>query len=1286
MARRRRSRAKKQPTPDPADVLQGRVGIRPEELFALIHRANPTGRELPEAAEARRYAQKAQLQSLLVRRFGDEHLVVKPTDDDNVVSLVHRSGDRDACHAVVSELDAESRSWVRRQLDLATGEAPSEPVEPVRARSGAEPARELPADDASAATVGELLRRAREAMSEFDYEAAEKHLVRAFERSYGALEASIPLLDLWVGVLGMDAQALELERRLAAAPAEDPGVRTLLALAAARSGECERALRLVKGITLASAAEVWAALTAQAIRAGDADAAQRYLEKIGAHEPTHPEIPSLSQELAELRAAGRGPAEKTLEQRCRDAGCLAVENEARELAHRWPESEVARRILREIAAQRRAETIASALAAAEKARAADDFAAAARHFRTALDAGCERPDLPELIAACQARERQREEETQIAAIVDRLRSDDPKGALLAYLAMPESLRKQARQALDHPAPGWLEELGAPRSGSKAHAAVAAVVALAEAQDRLRQGDPQAALDELEPHAAMLAEVDDARRCLRQAGSQVRARRSSAARAVLAAARKALDDGDIEGAGKLLDEIRRGDLGTADREQAVSLLTRIRNANADRENESAYQRHLAADDLLGALELVRQLAETAAGADHGDGTGPTRWQARCTELGARLRAAWRIEENRDPLPLAEVDDVEPWDSQETPQVWLDDDGREMILATAWDRWLFLRVVDVTTATVVSRVSLRTPEELGAPEMVCRDHDRVRLVSEDGHLLELTRCGWEIVRYRSLRELIRDDAVIEYATLLPDTPYFWVESRARTRHEWTISVVDVRTWRLGRRHHGEWIMPVLTSGEPQVVFPETNHGARVFSARGRPKRDLGLPRDSNVLAAAVSPDGSGIWSVAEREFGHGDEAADGERLADGEHAMRVELWAEDGLVTVLAGAQLEAAHPMATALDQGICFILVDVGDSERELRAFTAAPSGVRELYRTPVPAGAVLVQDRHARRALAVALVEGSFRIAPLGPEPPPSGFLGNPMRDSTTDRLPRWNFPWMCGRPSEEENAIVLTHCARLRSSTPEEAIRRYERQDADDPDHGVFLCFALRKEAHGTDWRGLARRIAHRHPEHAGAAVLVAEEDADAEHWEEVHDRLAGIDPEPLGDSRASHYYHLLGLAYLHLDRPAEALAAFEKGAAYEDRCFFDSLIDLVRPFSDPPAPEEWGPDQPLVRQVVGAMRVADRALAAGELEAARAALDRSAIYRAKELFSTARLADVYLRIRVAPSDRFRKRQALALYCYVYSGEEIGPRKLDVLGLGWEKSRLKEIAERAHAWLDRE
>jgi hypothetical protein len=122
---------------DAQDVLAGRVRPTAVELLDLIHRVNPTGRDLPAREAELRYAQKARLQSLLLRSFAGEIAVVPDPEREGTVSLVHRGRGRDACHAVIAELDEDARAWVQLQVDLGPhpDEAPS-PAVPAARPSG----------------------------------------------------------------------------------------------------------------------------------------------------------------------------------------------------------------------------------------------------------------------------------------------------------------------------------------------------------------------------------------------------------------------------------------------------------------------------------------------------------------------------------------------------------------------------------------------------------------------------------------------------------------------------------------------------------------------------------------------------------------------------------------------------------------------------------------------------------------------------------------------------------------------------------------------------------------------------------------------------------------------------------------------------------------------------------------------------------------------------------------------------------------------------------------------
>ncbi len=178
------------PRLDPEDILAGRVKVTAGELLDLIHRVNPTGRDLPAREEALRYAQKSRLQSLLVRRFGPELTIEPDLAHEGTVSIAHRGQGRDGCHAVLDALDEDARSWVRRALDLG----PPSSVSPPPAAITVPPPSELSPPSAEA-TPDSLVRRADRAIDSYDYERARAKLAQAVEASSGARGPAEALLD-----------------------------------------------------------------------------------------------------------------------------------------------------------------------------------------------------------------------------------------------------------------------------------------------------------------------------------------------------------------------------------------------------------------------------------------------------------------------------------------------------------------------------------------------------------------------------------------------------------------------------------------------------------------------------------------------------------------------------------------------------------------------------------------------------------------------------------------------------------------------------------------------------------------------------------------------------------------------------------------------------------------------------------------------------------------------------------------------------------------------------------
>ncbi len=1338
MARKRRAKIRKRQLPDPDDLLEGRIQARVEDVFDLIHEINPTRHKLPAAETARRYQLKSRLQSLLIRRFGDQHLAVV-REPGGAVSLDHVSGARDACHTVISELEPDARAWVRRRIDQQAAPAESEPAAGrVSGATNVRPCHEPGLGDAGdpPASADQLVARGVRAIRDFDYETAEQQLALALERSGGAARAARPLLELLVATLGLDREALELEPRLSADAHRQPAVLALLALAAARSGDSDRALRLLDGADAARTVDVYVALAEQAIRDRDRQATERYLETILERNPGHSRIPHLRDEIATLRAEKHRPAEEAVLERYRREGVLAAENEARALLERWPESRGALRVVREAAEIHRCSAITRDLERGRRALDEERFEQAARHFRRARDAGSDRPDLPDLLAQAERRGRQRREAALLSSVLERFEAGERSAALLAYLALSRPLRARLRHRLDDPGLEWLDILsssllgkttGAPSSGPRAQAAVTAILALEQAVAALAGGDATTALDQLAPHLKTLKGLSQARIVHDQAATALATERRELALAALDAACRALDEARLDDATRRLADVEVGVLHPRERAATDRLRRRLDHARTVALLGAELERREAGGDLLGAIGHARELQQLAASEDERDG-----WRRKLAELQQCLQATWRVEvvatagsdaaESDTGAEHGELDDVPAPAARELPSVWLDAGTGELVLANAWGRWLFLRLVDLERNAVVTRVSLRTPEPLGIPLSISHEGDRLWLLDSAGAVLEIERRTWEIRSWRTLTAMLPERTELRCASRVypgrrpggrlteqrdPPAggapPEAWLELGSDLQlEECTAAVVDLHAWRLGREVTRSWPLPIIGLSEPCVVTAPLLGGGRLHAAHGAQVPGGLLPLGGRLRSAAAAPDGVGLL-ITDFRGPRGDPEEEAfidhyfpRLIKNGGEGLFL-LWVEPDpgakAYRLRASLKLESsgdgAYPIATDVDRGLSFVLIDSESRQpAQLLAFRDAPA-FEQLYRVAVPPDTQLIQDRLGRRVVAVAATVTTLDILPLGPEAPRLESW-NEGSTSADERLPITLPPFKCDpHPAAIDGPHLSDTALKLfRGLEVEEFLRQVNPDDPEDMARLQALTFFTLHTANDAEKqkiKPLLTALAEM-PRRSEGAFLAACQMVKLEDWEAVLKTLKQARPRTFSGPGTRHYYHMLGIVRLHLGDAKAAHAAFKNGLRHPGSCRLEPLIELTQPMAGVPRPAAWDRRQPLVRQLLGAIRIADRALAAGDLEAARAAVRRPAVWRGEELQSLARMTRIFLDTPTpSPRERFFKRHALALFRVLHRDGRMSRRWQILLpGLTWEEDRLDDLAERAGAWLE--
>lgn len=1254
---------------DPEDVLAGRAKVSVTQLLDLIHWVNPTGRERGAREAELRYAQKSRLQSLLIRRFGDELSAVPDPTHEGTVSIVHRDHGRDGCHAVVDTLDEDARAWVRLQLDLGppSSQAPASPsLAPRPSGRGSPPADEEGAPSSTGASPESLQRHADDAVESYDFERARRYLERAVAQSDGAAEPAAALLALLVETLGDDAGALALEPSLSRAALAHADVRALLALAAARSGQPGQATDLLRGANPQRTAEVSAALAARAIEAGDVDQAAAHLADLRKRAPSHRAIVALADEITRMRAAARGPLETELSALVAAGQADEAERKAAEVLSRWPESEAARRVVR---------------AAEERRRQASQAAEhRARELEAALHA--------------------QREALQVEQVQAQLAAPDLRGGLLAWLDLEPALRRRVGETGAAELCRWLDLTPTRLMPS---VRVEAVLAVLVAKQRLTS-DPRGAIDALAAHEAALERVPEAKRIAREAHAQLAAEGTARAREEVLAARRDLSGGDAASAIARLDASLRSDLGDAlraeaeaMRAEAARILThdnRVAEVARLRRTGHLFEARALADELL--AEVPRATEPEAA-----PDPERARWEQERRDIQAEIQRAFRVEIDNEPFPFGDEEIPDATQTMMEAPVWLTDDGRTLVLAEGQRDRVWIQLVDVPSRMVRAQMVLRTPEPVESVVFHVLGN-MAWLTSTRGSLLAIDVERFTVELFRPAREIVPPGQHAGGVAIAADRGaamlrYYWIQPADKDGYACPVQVIDLETRRVVReipeviRLAG---LPGLREARVACFKPA---GLVLHEERGVPVRGGRFPRITvAVVLATVHPSGEGLvgagkidstpWQV-ERAPAQGSRRK--KRPGTSSDPDRTIM----GLVNLTADGQARATWTvdvgdgsligLASARDTGLLSVMLIQSDYTWVLMALRPAGDTFELLHRTEVPGFTVIVRDADARHMFVYSA--SPLCLVPLGPTAPdvprvtakPSPWISDvtdapACLGSAGARAEHYR---SVGEPAEDLTLDVIAAASRtLQREGKVEALAERARALAD---HGP---------AADTEAQRLREWLAVRHPAHPRVCLLRADAAARAGRWDEVRRALAPCTSDSFADDEdhAQHFSHLLALTALHAGEVDEAKRHLTEVSNHRGSCRLDGLTALLRPAPDPlraPPTEE----PLLLSQLVWAIHAADARLAAGDPEGALAALDPQRFDTSDELQVLARRAEAWLALSPPGGRRrFAKIMSLARLLEAHHDEE--SPELPVPGAMWDRSRRDELVRRAAAWLEQQ
>jgi hypothetical protein len=1261
---------------DPEDVLSDRVKPTAAELLQLIHRENPTGRELPAREAEIRYARKARLQSLLVRRFADELDVAADPALPGTISLRHRGHGRDACHAVLAALDDDARSWAQRELDLAAPATTDVPVSAARpsARSAATEAGD---DDA---TPEEMARLAEAAVASYDYERARDLLGRAVDATGGASTPAAALLALLVDTLGDDAGALAIEARLAREALADGKVRGPLALAAARSGQEERALRMARGLEDAPVAAIFTALATSALTAGHVERAAAHVEQARRHDPTSPGVTTTAGEIAKARAKECGPAEAEIAAFLEAGRDIDAEKRAREVLARWPESAPARRALRDIEERRRAAESARLSAEAEELVACGDAPAALARLAlaSAVAHGAARDAIERRARDIEAAARARREMDRVDHVIQTLDAADLREGLSAYTALDEALRARVRARSSRQELAWIDRMAGVHRRDRT--GVDAAIAIAEARAALAL-DPEAAIALLKPHKAALEGVPEARRIAREAAAEVRALRLARTRAAVDAARAELAAGHADEALARLGTVNLRELSEEERAE-VTAIEAAATRSIDRGWRGDEARRLrAAERLFEAHALAEELA-----ASTDDAHQRAQWDRERDEIRVEIQRRFQVEVDDEPRSPEELGRFRPYADSSDLAWLLTSDGRGIVFARAFERWVIVRVLERATMRVRPTVLLRTPEPLVRVQAMVSG-PTLWLTGERGALVEIAMDRWEVRDFRAAADVSAPGDVVETALVVASEDpkarrHFWVASRTRSMSfPERLRIIDLAQRRVVRELGELWRATAIAGlGEPLVATLK-DQKCTVYTARGVVAPHGRLEPKLSVLDLAVHPTGKGFVALMTEPSPDGfDEEEDFDRslylatiTPSGDFVDLAKLPDADpdrpsGVAAALGGCIHAIASERATSL-------FTFVSDADYKLRALSAVEVGSET----------TLVQDAGARRIVALTVHDDGVDAVELGralPDLPARQPRRRVVSPSAYDML-------FCDQPTGERNAAALALAAAWQGRSDADIarqIREIEQGVTSTPERLIEALFALRLQFSSTR-QGEAGRVyqalAARFPDHPEVRMLQANRLAQEGKWSRVSEALAGVSPDDFDQSRTQHLHHLRALVALHEGRFSEADDETAAALMLQGRCELASLTTLIAAGTQPIYADAAGLS-PLAELVI-AIRQADACVAALDVSGARRALDTPLVSNALELQSLARLADILLAHESAlRAERVHAISALGTLVDRVDTSRASLRLEVPVPGAWSAERITEVTARARAWLD--
>jgi hypothetical protein len=1189
---------------------------RAAALLDAVHAVNPTARELAPEVEARRYALKSRLQSQLILDHFDDLEFIPTKEEPGVLTIWHRPLRRDACHAIVSQLSLDARSKVLFFLDT---HAPT----PASIGPTTTPRMSRAPDDG--------VRQGRLALKDYDFEKARACFERAVEEGAGE-EAAVALLELLVDTLAAWTEALELVRTLPALLMTPP-VCSLLAVAAAQTGDAALCLQVAgehRGPRLAAA---FCQLAARALAAGDASGAAQYLAEARTRDPSAPELVQVEADLAKVRAKLREPEEGRLQALVDSGHIQTAEAKANEILAQWPDSAFARRTLRDLEATRARQRAESLVLQGQAAFDRGDDAQALAAWGEALALGV--THLESKLATAHERQQATLGRRRVEEAIEALRTVNAE-SLTAFLRLEASERSRVVEQTKLRILSWLERLdsGSPREWPR-H--IAAVIALEEASSLGLSA--QTIVERLRPHETEVNTLAEGRALLQHAENALERASLLQAEAQLELARTALAEDRPQDVIELLQAP-----GLALHAESAPLRRAAHERLEEVRQVKRYDELFERGQVLEALQLVNAQQRK-------DSSDQALWTQRRQHVTVALRRFFQFQVSRDPSDLKSCDFTNLFAHKEV-QHELDDAGTFLFWVSGYGRRCYVRKFSVETQAVVEIASFLAPATVRFPEVMVSD-EGVWFWS-DGSALLLSPQTWDVLAWQG-PSFLKAGEILEQQLTVPGGRYHWLSVRHQEERRESIRIIDAWRSRIHREASKDGIsLSLLPGAEPRVFLSGHFREGKVFSAGGTVEmtvsnqaRELAIATDQKGWLAVLVPDDT-----------------ENESLGNDEPMRVVQLNMEGGAIKAVGtfpDSFIDGACALATSRSEGVTFLMHDATNGSGKVTAFKQHEGRFSRLWEVDRPRDSRLaVNVSSSKVVLAYPDLEG-VRCLALGVEAPPieAGF------SKPFERIPRMLSsgslhcgPWLDLGLTQEAKPVHLEKVATVR----QERVRSLCETHRQNPEALAFFAHEFRSwRQHAEAERFRAEAVAH-FPRHPATLLEAAGQAFQQSDWQTVLSTLASIGLEGLPPKARAHGQHLKALAQFQVGQLDAAKSEFVNLERLEGACDVSGWVGWIDALQ--------GRGSGKAAQLVKVIREADLALETGNSSRALECLDCPSVWDCVDIQLGARMASAVLACEL----KTRVRPRMMLDEFLSSVES--QISLPLGALAWSSDRIAQLA----------